>query len=203
MIISDIKNSNIIVVDVQPEYENFIDFELNSFFQELNLAQSNGCNIYYLYNGADLGFLTELEYHHYLVDNGFSIKSNTSIFEKNYGFFRTLIDLGYPDDVIPIVKWMIKYDIYDSRDLKGDYDKLQSFLSEVIPNIEISGDTLLKTIFEDPIYIPSPNVIEYLHKIPDLPIYTCGGSYNECFKEIELCLSIIDKEFVTLYNYIY
>jgi len=51
------KNFPLIVVDVQPGYEDYIDFDIEEFCEYLNEQEK----ILYLFNGPDLGYEDEYE----------------------------------------------------------------------------------------------------------------------------------------------
>ena len=65
-----INGKTIINVDIQPEYQSYISFNLNEWVNFLNQSTENN-NIVFLYNGQDtLGMVSESEYIDWLFDLG-------------------------------------------------------------------------------------------------------------------------------------
>ena len=62
------ENNNLIVVDIQPEYENYFTFDTEDFIDYL--FDSRFDNVYYLYNGADtLGMIDEYDLKNWIAKN--------------------------------------------------------------------------------------------------------------------------------------
>jgi len=94
------RKRSIIVVDIQPMYKNFFDFNIEDFVKFL---LENG-NILYFYNGPDtveedskidiINFLIEnLEHSYYEYgeidkDLYYKLSNETKWVDKGYGFFR-------------------------------------------------------------------------------------------------------------------
>lgn len=190
----NVSNSSetIIVVDIQPSYKKYINFDINSFCDFLN--NHNG-QILYLYNGPDLGYEDENEIFDWLLDNGLNEDKyyNITFFEKNYGFFRDIMDKYISDDnIVEIIKYLINNNIQDSRNF-SEKDK------EYLISNGISEDYLND---DYSIYLPELyNFFKsYLNKNNNILV---GGGYKECLKEVELLLNSMDINYIKQFEYVY
>jgi hypothetical protein len=115
---------------------------------------------------------------------------NMNFFEKNYAFFRDLMDEGIDDDVIvELGKLLIGKKIWDWRDL--DHDDYETFCS--IHDLDLDRDSYNFNI---------PDVLFYINKLPDNCILV-GGGQSECLREVELCFMMLDKSYTLNHQYIY
>jgi len=185
--ITEKRKNNIIVVDVQPSYKNYISFPMREFCEFLN-----GCNdILYFYNGLELTADSESQVRRYLYENGFDkwkMKDVTFI-EKGYGFFRSWMDMGIDESIIKkAIRYMMAQRKNDSRDID-----VEDWLRE-IPDLDDYSFS------DDPIYLP------------DIPIsvlksysgsYIVGGGKNECLKEMHILLSVFNIHVVQVSRFVY
>jgi hypothetical protein len=186
-------NKTIVCVDIQPEYENYISFNLDEWSQFINEQYENN-NIVFLYNGTSLGMIEEYDYKDWLIDLGINedIIDNSEFIDKSYGFFRNAMDSNIDqDDIIKILKFMKSEDINDSREITEEQwntldieyarDKMESDDADVTINI--------------------PDVIDNLENYDNIVL--CGGGETKCLLEIEIALNVIDKEYQTIRKFIY
>jgi len=186
--LTETSNRNLVVVDVQPAYKKNISFNVEKLLHEIK--EKKYSRILYLFNGPDFGFESESDIKDWLyeiVDYDEEIVEFIETFdfyEKNYGFYRDLMDAGYDySDIVKLIKFMMDKKITDSRDLEdSDWEKLN--LDDISPNM---------------IYIP--DVLDELKKVSNIDL--CGGGKNECLAEIEMCLDVLDKEYNTLTKWVY
>jgi hypothetical protein len=111
-------NKILIVVDIQPTYNPYFNFNLSEFIEYLNSDLYD--IILYLYNGKEFGYEDNNEIFYWLIENGLNdeLEYRITFFEKNYGFFRDFMDSGYQeDDIVNIGKYLIENNINDSRDI--------------------------------------------------------------------------------------
>ena len=195
-----IQNANLISIDIQPEYKNFLGFDLYTYTSFLNKNINNLNSLTFLYNGQDtLGMVSEIEYKMWLVDNGLdeSILVYAKFYDKGYAFFRYCIDEGTDEaELVNLVKYMIQHNINDSRDI--DEEMWNGFMqtygyesSDVRDLLEMAGDC-----------INIPDLMEYLQKYSG-KLVLCGGGINECFKEVEIALTALGKNYNVLTEYTY
>jgi hypothetical protein len=189
-----LKESNegrtLIIVDIQPTYKSFLTFKLSHFIDFLK--ESNYKTYLYLYNGPEMGFENENEIKQWLIescdyDEMEEVEDKLETFdfyEKGYTFFRNSMDRGdSEEDTIKLIKLMLKKKIYDSRDLEeSDWEDL---------GIEDLG--------RDNLYIP--DVLDELKKYNNIDI--CGGGKNQCLKEVEICLDVLNKPYNQIKKFIY
>ena len=184
-------NTVLLNVDIQLEALPYIKgFDINDWVRMLNKNASS--DIIFLYNGYDtVGQVKEADYKYWLIyELGIeeSIVENALFVDKGYGFYRSCMDQGIDDDVLlRLLKFMYENDIYDSRDLNEE---------------DIDED--MKEILEvDPIYIPR-DLIEFLKRnIMSSNIILMGGGLDECLREIELSLMMLDKEYRVDRRFVY
>lgn len=117
-----------------------------------------------------------------------------NIIDKQYGFFRSLMDLGLDEDdesIVQLVKFMQKHRIYDSRmilendDVHREYKVL--FKSSPLMNINLD---------DYPISIPE-DLIQSFHDygVSD-GVILVGGSTNACLKEVAILLRVMDIDYI-------
>ena len=171
--------SKLIVVDIQPEYEDNATFDIGDI---LRSAVEDYSSVLFLFNGEDtLGMISEgalkdyyfekLDYDEEMYDE---LLSKSEFFDKGYGFFRDVMDSNACFDrnqIVKIVKYMLDNDIQDIRDLSEE-------------DVEVIGVNEL--LFDD--------LEDYGFHIPDLsevlPNWSgsalVGGARNECMAEVEI-----------------
>jgi len=191
--ITEKASKNIIVVDIQPEYEHAFKFH-EEFCEFLN-EQSK--KILYFYNGADSGFSsdTKSSIAYWLIDHGLEERKLNDIkwVDKGYGFFRSLMDEGIDKGlIIKMIRYMFKKKVWDSRDI------------EIEEWFELLGDE-----FKDAGWILNGGD---MINIPDIDIktlkqfsgaYIVGGGRNECFDELKLLMSAFNVRATEVKKFIY
>jgi len=179
------ENNKIIIVDIQPSYRIHMNMDMTDFTEWLN--HHNYLDVLYLYNGPDFGYEGENEIREWLYEYGLDTDRNITFFEKNYAFFRDLMDSnGTDEEIIKLGKYMIENDIRDISEIE-----------------KLNG---VKTKFFDgdySFYIPEvKDVIEDFLNKGDKPLVIGGGKY-ECFKEILLLLQMLDFDWSEESQFIY
>lgn len=181
------KGNDLIVVDIQPSYRLHFNFEMEDFINYLY----NYDNIYYLYNGKELGYEGEDEILDWLIDYSLDInKVDLNFFEKGYGFYRDLMEYLDEDKIVKLGKFLKDRKYYDLRDI-NDSD-VKELIENEFPENYINGHDFYFCLRDD--------IYEFLKNVNN-PILVGGGKY-ECLKEIEILLKIfninykIDNKFV-------
>ncbi len=187
-------NDNLIVVDVQPEYEGNTPFDIGDLLR----AAAGYNHVLFLYNGPDLGMIDEGSLKNYYLEKldwdeeAFNdLMSGASFFDKGYGFFRDVMDssICFPrQDIIKIVKYMIDNDHRDIRDLR----------EEDIDTLGIS-DLLYDDLEDYGFYVP--DLEEELPRWSGSDI--AGGARNECLAEVEILGSALGLSFNQVNDFIY
>ena len=193
-----ISGKTIICVDIQPEYEDGIDFDLGVWANYINkLSKTN--NIIFLYNGADtMGMVDEKSYINWLYKLGIKerVFQYATFYDKGYAFFRSCMDNDISeDDIVTIIKLMVKYDITDSRDINEELWNL--FVQETDFDI-----TEIREFLEDTEEIINiPDLMDFLESYNNIVLM--GGGINECLKEVEIALLSLDKKYYTYSEFVY
>jgi hypothetical protein len=188
----------IINVDIQPEYKNYISFNLAKWVNFIN--QNAALNdIIFLYNGEDtLAMIDEYSYKEWLIDLGIDedVISNATFYDKGYAFFRYCMDNSIDEDnIVDLVKYMIHHNINDSRDI--DSDMWNNYMQETNHNQQDVKDLL--EFSNDAINIP--DLMDFLKNYKN--IILLGGGINECLKEVEIALLSLDSDYTIIPDFIY
>lgn len=195
-----VQNANLLSIDIQPEYHNAFSFVLGDYIRFLNRNFDAMNSLTFLYNGENtVGNMTEGEYKMWLVDNGFkeSILDYTRFYDKGYAFFRSCMDDGHDEqEIVNLVKYMIKHSINDSRDI--DEEMWNGFMAEYGYDSSDVRDFLEPA--QDCINIP--DLMDYLKNYSG-KLVICGGGINQCFKEVEIALTALGKNYGVLTDYTY
>lgn len=184
----------LIIVDIQPEYERVMGFDIRNFCMWLN--KSNFHNIIYLYNGYEtLGMIRESDLQMWLIENGLDAEllNEVYFYDKGYAFFRYCMDEGIADDdIVSLIKFMDEKNIVDSREMNRDFWK--EFIKTYKEYIDLNPESIkeLLEISSDIIYIP--NLMNELKKVRG-ELILVGGGLEECLKEVEICLMALDKKY--------
>lgn len=192
------QGKTIINVDIQPEYQNYITFNLDNWVDFIN-NNSEINNIIFLYNGADtLGMIDEYSYKEWLLELGVDedVLYNATFYDKGYAFFRYCMDNSIDEDnIADLVKYMVKHNITDSRDI--DEEMWNNYMIEtnhtqqdVRDLLENAGDM-----------ISIPDLMDFLDNYSN--IILTGGGINECLKEVEIALLSLDRDYYTLSEFVY
>lgn len=195
---NEFSNKTIINVDIQPEYQNWISFNLNNW---VNFINQNGeqNNIVFLYNGADtMGMIEEYEFQNWLIELGIdeNIIENATFYDKGYAFFRYCMDNSIDEDnIVDLVKYMVKHSITDSREI--DNEMWNNFMSETNHTLQDVRELLENA--DDMINIP--DLMDFLSNYSNIVL--TGGGINECLKEVEIALLALDKPYNILSHFTY
>lgn len=188
----------LIVVDIQPEYEKGFGFKTYQFIEFLNAHANEFSSITLLYNGPDLGMVSQSDYTMWLIDNGLDedVLNNINFFEKGYAFFRNAMDAGVDhDEIVHVIAFMAKNDINDSRDLT---EELWNQFSATFPN-DVDIVEYLKDN-EDAIFIPE--LIDELDNSKQAP-FVMGGGRNECLAEVLIVLKYLGRSYSLINQFVY
>lgn len=196
---NNFQGKTIINVDIQPEYKNYITFNLNEWVNFIN-QNANSNQIIFLYNGFEtLGMIDENSYKEWLLDLGIDediIYENAIFYDKGYAFFRYCMDNSIDEDnIVDLIKYMVRHKINDSREI--DEEMWENYMIEtnhtqqdVRDLLENSGDL-----------ISIPDLMDFLKNQTNIVLL--GGGINECLKEVEIALLGLNKNYNTLKQFTY
>lgn len=189
-----INMSQLLIIDVQNSYASHIE---PSLYEKIINFSSNFSEVYYLYDilsGLDL----YAEVPDVFIENE-DFYEKLNILTKEYGFFRSLMDLGLDADdeeLVRLGKFMKDNGIYDNRQIFDDDEIKNKFLTQFknSPLLEIDFDSY-------PISLPD-DLIESLSCLSS-GVVLVGGGRNECLKEISLLLKVLDIKHTIAEDYTY
>lgn len=192
-----ISGKHLVVVDIQPEYQKYIgNDKLYKFINFLNKNYESLKRLTFLYNGEELGMISEDEYINWLIELGLdeNIVDNARFYDKGYAFFRYCMDSGIEhESTINLVRFMYNNHINDSRELTEEFwDK---FINEY------GNDDIKELLENSDDCINIPDLMSELRNYNN--IIVCGGGINECLKEVEIALNALEKEFTVLTQFTY
>lgn len=198
--LNSVQGANLISVDIQPEYQDYLSFDLNDYLQYLNTNIDVLSSLTFLYNGADtLGMVSEGDFQMWLVENGFEEENlnYSRFYDKGYAFFRYCMDEGIDDeDIVELVQYMSSHDINDTRDI--DEEMWQDFMATTGADQSEVRDLLENA--DDMINIP--DLMDFLKNYGGKIVVT-GGGINECLKEVEIALMALRKPYNVLTQFTY
>jgi len=191
-----VSGKHLVVVDIQPEYEQWFGNILPEFVDFLNENYETLNRLTFLYNGDSLGMVSESDYKNWWFDNGLSedVINYAIFYDKGYAFFRYCIDKNIDEEtIVNLIKYMIEKDVFDTRELDKEFwdEYVERYGSEHIRELlEFAGDSI--------------NIPELMDELRNYNgIVLCGGGINECLKEVEIALHALDKPFNILTKYTY
>lgn len=205
---------NLIVVDVQPLYEENIErkFSVVDFYDFMRKAKK----VLYFYNGPEtiasddssdniINWLDEKSDYKYVSDPEMAAVENSAqnfswdnvqFYDKGYSFFRDWMDHGVSDNGMKqALRYMYMNKNYDSRDISvDDWQKVLpprdfNILKDALENGDLS------------IWTPDISVAELKNDWNNSLI--CGGSLNECLKEILILLRAFNIKYTLVDKFTY
>lgn len=192
-------NNTIVCCDIQLDYNEWIKFDLSDWADFINM--NNNKTIVYLYNGPNMGYADENEQKEWMMNLGIeeSVIDNMIFYEKEYGFFRDIMNRGFnhENDIVPLVKYMIDNNINVTDEDVFTEDTWNEFSLEY-PEVNSKMIDLLKS---GDCYISIPDVTEFLNSYNNIDLV--GGGESECLEEIEIIFKALGKNYQTLYEYVY
>jgi len=188
------KGGNLVVVDIQPEYQHVFGFELSELRSYLNSTKKS---ITFLYNGEDLGMNNETDYREWLrrvVKVKGSVLSRARFFEKGYAFFRSLIDCGYSqEECVQLAQYMLELDHTDSRDITEE---------QWVTYLERGGSEDVAQMLKKGEVFFIPPVMDELKALTG-DIELIGGGENECLLEILIAFDAMEMDYELNRDFVY
>lgn len=181
----------IIVVDIQPAYEPHINIDVHSLAEMLNQHQGK---ILMLVNADREGLTQDTadSIGEWWLDAGLNPQlwrnHRMTYYDKGYGYMRAWMDAGIsPAAIIRIIRVMFQQRKYDSRDL--DPDLL----------VQTVGDEWEDWMKDDPLIV---NWIG-IDLLREHQGYICGGSRNECLREVTLMMNAFNLKYKIMERFVY
>ncbi len=185
------KNTNVLICDIQPEYDNYCGTIIQRACQFLNNQKGR---IVSLYNGQGLTNDEMGDVYHYFLENDIKpqLVEHIEYWEKEYGFFRTWMDAGISDSIIiKVIRAMIQARVNDSSKLNLSTILTSDELKEIYNDLDEN----------DGIGLPSGVTVKELRDLS--PFYLIGGGRFQCLREIELLCNAFNIKYKRINNLIY
>jgi hypothetical protein len=191
-VLSESRNTPLISIDIQPAYEKYCSHIMTKF---VNFLNSHRGEVYYFYNGSDVGIDDTAEsIKYWLLEYGVNedVIDKISFKEKTYAFFRNFMDSGMDrKEIISIIRYMVTNRLTDSRDIEDDKWK------EILGN---KYDEFYDLVNTDNIYLPD---ISFRHLKELSGCYLCGGGKDECLSEFRFLLESFNIRYTLIKSLIY
>lgn len=195
---SDIHGKTIICVDIQPEYNKFITFNIYQWVDYINESSYNN-KIVFLYNGYDtLGMISLNDYKSWLFELGIdeNVLDTAIFYDKGYAFFRYCMDNSIDENnIADLVRYMYNHDINNSREINSDM--WDDYMNETNHTQQDVRDLLESA--DDMVNIP--DLMDFIKRYTN--IILIGGGIHECLKEVEIALLALNKPFEIVRKYTY
>ena len=205
--LTESSNTNLLIIDVQPEYSNSSNRILPGIQQMIQKANGKIVIVYNDFGGGD----TPEQVFNYLAgnddeDDGYTYDEdeddyvprqqtpleqklhNSQFIQKEFGFLRGWMDNGVEDRIIiEVIRAMYQHKVYDSRDIEPEW--VSENAQEILENTA------------DSIFVQDWVPVQLLHSLQ--PFYMMGGGRNECLREIELICHAFNIKFKRIDSLIY
>lgn len=197
------ETKNLIVVDIQPLYEDNIKFSMDEFVDFLLSIKKK---ILWFYNGPEtigsedspkniIYWLAEKTDMYDEIDN-FDWDDKVEFYDKGYSFFRDWMDAGVSNNGMKqALRYMYMNQKHDSRDIPIDKWK------EILPPNDFAA---VESGIEDEgltIWTPDISIGDIRNNWNNSLL--CGGSLNECMKEIMLMMSTFNIKYTIVDKFTY
>jgi hypothetical protein len=192
--------SQLLIIDVQNTYRQFINKSLYKNIEDFSKPFGKIIYLWDNLSGQDLfdEIPDEWRYNEsedYDEDNNFSNQFYTM--EKQYGFFRGLMDYGIEDEnIVKLAKFMIENNLTDAREISENEDTVEKF-NQIFKNTELEGFDF------DSYSFGIPDVLDSLRSQIRDGVVVVGGGVNECLKEVTLLLDILNIKYTVNYSLTY
>lgn len=185
----------LVVVDVQPFYENGFEHLTPQYIEKL---ESTDKPIIYFYVGPELSNEDKGDVIMFLLKNGLSEdKCDTIRFvEKDYGFYRSFMDSNVSSNgIVEIIKEMREVGITDLRDILDEgYENILEWQPDLKNKLSktdlINAEVLLSG--GDSIYLPHFSNKLFKSFTADSKFEIIGGGRWECLEEIAIHLNSLN-----------
>lgn len=214
-IITESSNTNLLIIDVQPEYAEGYADEILPGVQKM-IEQCNG-KIVIVYNdfgGGDTaeqvamylaGYNSEEDMYYYDEETGDMVEKepnliqqklhNADFVQKEFGFLRGWMDLGVSDAVIiEVMREMARRKVNDSRDIP--FAEMSMQVKSDFNNLVGDGEW-----YDQGIYLQDWVPIHMLKSLS--PFYMMGGGRKQCLREIELVCNAFNIRYKRISSLIY
>lgn len=203
-VITESASTNLLVVDVQPEYDVWCKAVLPGIRDLISRSKGELVLLYNDFGGGDsaedvynyIGNLDELEYDEDdepVLTSLLKRLQQAQYLQKEYGFLRPMMDMEVSArTIIQVLRLMYQNRVTDSRDL--DYDLLPIEAKHELESNPFDWDN-------EGIFIQDWVPVSRLKQLS--PFYIVGGGRDECLREIELICNAFNIRYKRIDSLIY
>lgn len=177
----DYQSDFLVVVDVQPAYQDSCEDIIYEVIAKINKSEKP---VIFFFVGKELDCDSKSDVIGYLLEHGIEEKKLDTIrfIEKDYGFFRSWMDVGIPHDIIlKTIRYMNQQQITDTKNFSDEDWK------------NTVGYQYGKHVYtEETFNLPDFNQKMFKEKLNDNFELIGGGRY-ECLLEIDFFLKGLHK----------
>lgn len=177
----------LLIIDVQNTYRKHC-LDLIKSLPEFALNYSN---VIYLYDNID-GQEYHAEVPEEWMEDYSELCERFNVLDKNYAFFRDLMDLGVDEDdeeLVKLARFMRSKSIYDARSI-FDEGPIEAAYKK-----EFKNSPLMNIDFESYGFHLPLDLMESLESSVTSGVVLVGGARNECLKEVALLLRVLDIDY--------
>lgn len=200
LLTESLQGKTLISVDVQPDYEDYIGFNLENYVNFINNEYEGLNDLVFLYNGSEtIGNVDEHDYNNWLHLQGVreDILDSAKFYDKGYAYFRYCMDEGIDSEsVANFVRFMYENNIHSSYDM--DRDAWSKYLRQYRRTDKQDLYKLLERS-DDCVHIPP--LMKYLSRFNNIVLV--GGSSELCLKEVEIALMALKKNYSIFNQFTY
>lgn len=188
--------SQLLIIDIQNTYKKYIS---NHIIDNLPQYTSQFDTVFYLYDNMNGESFYDEILEEWTENESFIESLNQRT--KNYGFFRSFMDVGIEDnEIVALIKFMIDEKIFDSRYLRDpENPELMEKFIEKFKGYEFMN---LSKWEHYPLFIPDDLVNMINEDIRD-GVTLVGGGTSACLKEVELLLKALDVSYTVNHEFTY
>lgn len=192
------KNRTLVVIDIQPAYQEFLKYIIHDFCIYLNEHKGP---ILYFFNDENIGCDSLDDVRMFLLDFGVEdeVIDRIEFKPKQYAFFRNWMDAGMErGHIIKAIRYMVMKRVNDSRDVSDEE------WTDVFGGVEGDWNEEFSDI---------PNIVrDEMISIPDVsigelksnsPVYLCGGGRDECLSEFRFLFEAFNIPYRIIKRFVY
>lgn len=201
MKLSEVRSSPIIVVDIQPAYDDYMPMTATGDMGDAaaKFLKTQTGPILMFVNAENQGHTTDTIYdiELYWEERGFSDWQRVTINDKGYGYFRGWMDGGISDAaIIKVIRTMYQSRVSNSRDLFGGQQSLM-YTQEMT---KLIGDEWDEAFYDENISVGWTSVAQLKQFNGS---YIIGGARTECLKEVQLLMNAFNIRYKVIDKLVY
>lgn len=174
----------VLIIDVQNTYRK----HCHNVILPIAEYAKNFDSIVYLFDNID-GQEYNQEVPEEWGDDDPNFVERFQVIDKNYAFFRDLMDLGVDEDdeeLVKLARFLRSKNLADARDISNHKDIEEAYKKE------FKNSPLMNVDFHSYSFYLPLDLMESLESMVKSGVVLVGGARNECLKEVALLLRVLD-----------